>query len=108
LVKAWEALLEKLLCLVKVKLILRVLALEPSYLIFLVRLSHLHVLKTNQVTIRLHIARHEVIGVKIIHVSRLIVLRVNLAHEILELIIVRQTVIVGAIRLLHVINLLTL
>jgi len=84
------------------------LALEPSYLVFLVRLGHLHVLEANQVIGILHVARYEVVRVKIVHVSRLIILRINLAHESLELIVVRQTIIVRAIGLLHVINLLTL
>jgi hypothetical protein len=83
LIKAWEVLLDVLLCLVYVMLVLSVLALKPSDLIVRVRLAQLHVLKTYKVILSLQIALSKVVRVKIIHVSWLIILRINLAHEML-------------------------
>jgi len=73
------------------------LALEASNLVCLVRLGHLHVMKANQVIGILHVGSYEVVRVKVVQASRLIILRVNLAHEALELIVVRQTIVVRAI-----------
>ena len=64
-------------------------------------------MKANQVIGILHVGSYEVVRVKVVQASRLIILRVNLAHEILELIVLRQTVVVRANGLLQVINLLT-
>jgi len=54
-------------------------------------------MKANQVIGILHVGSYEVVRVKVVQASRLIILRVNLAHEALELIVVRQTVVVRAI-----------